>query len=94
LFVRIHRSGKHNNQSLSTEAVARIVRRRAVEAGVGALTPHDLRRALAAHLLDRGVDLLLVQKILRHRSVATTFIYDHRTESAQQAAMEVLFTGK
>lgn len=91
LFVRIHRSGKLTSQPLSTEAIARIVRKRAVEAGIGILTPHDLRRAMATHLLGAGVDLLLVQKILRHRSVSTTSIYDHRTEKAQHAAVEILF---
>jgi site-specific recombinase XerD len=92
LFVRIHRFGKLTTQPLSTEAIARIVRKRAVEAGIGILTPHDLRRAMATHLLGNGVDLLFVQKILRHRSVSTTASYDHRTEHAQHAAIEALFT--
>lgn len=91
LFVRIHRSGRLSSQPLSTEAIARIVRKRAVAAGIGVLTPHDLRRALATHLLGAGVDLLLVQRILRHRSVSTTAIYDRRTESAQRAAADGLF---
>jgi site-specific recombinase XerD len=91
LFVRIHRSSKLTNQPLSTEAIARIVRKRAMEAGIGVLTPHDLRRAMATHLLGNGVDLLLVQKILRHRSVSTTAIYDRRTEIAERAAADGLF---
>jgi site-specific recombinase XerD len=91
LFGRIHRSGKLINQPLSTEAIARIVHKRAVEAGIGVLTPHDLRRAMATHLLGAGVDLLLVQKILRHRSVSTTAIYDHRTDIDQRAAADGLF---
>jgi integrase len=42
---------------------------------VGELRPHDLRRAFATRLLETGVDVLLVQRILGHRSVATTAIY-------------------
>jgi site-specific recombinase XerD len=91
LFVRIHRSGKLTSQPLSTEAIARIVRKRAVAAGIGILTPHDLRRAMATHLLGAGIDLLLVQKLLRHRSVSTTAIYDRRTELAQREAANGLF---
>lgn len=94
LFVPIHRSGKLIFQPLSTEAVARVVRKRAVAAGFGAINPHDLRRALATHLLDRGVDLLIVQKILRHSSVSTTAIYDRRSEQAQHAAVEALFSSQ
>jgi site-specific recombinase XerC len=84
LFLPVHRSGALRQRRLSTEAVARIVARRANAAGVGDLRPHDLRRALATRLLETGVDVLLVQRILGHRSVATTQIYDCRIDSASQ----------
>jgi site-specific recombinase XerD len=93
LFVAIHRSGQLARQRMSTEAVARIVARRALEAGIGRLTPHDLRRAMATQLLAAGVDVFTVQQMLRHRSVTTTAIYDRRTEKAQQAATGLLFSG-
>jgi site-specific recombinase XerD len=86
LFVRIHRSGHIRPARLSTEAVARVVARRAAQAGVGELRPHDLRRALATRLLETGVDVLLVQRILGHRSVATTQIYDCRMDTLSQSA--------
>jgi site-specific recombinase XerD len=86
LFLPIHRSGSLLSRRLSAEAIARIVTRRAHIAGIGELRPHDLRRALATRLLETGVDVLLVQRILGHRSVATTQIYDCRVESAAQAA--------
>jgi len=86
LFTPIHRSGAVLARRLSTEAIARIVARRAQAAGVGALRPHDLRRALATRLLEAGVDVLLVQRILDHRSVATTQVYDCRIDSASQTA--------
>jgi site-specific recombinase XerD len=86
LFFPIHRSGVLLSRRLSTEAIARIVARRAHAAGVGELRPHDLRRAFATRLLERGVDVLLVQRILGHRSVATTELYDCRIDRVSHAS--------
>jgi site-specific recombinase XerD len=91
LFLPIHRSGTLRPQRLSAEAVARIVARRAHAAGIGELRPHDLRRALATHLLETGVDILVVQRILGHRSVATVQIYDCRIDTASQAVPPARF---
>jgi site-specific recombinase XerD len=38
-------------------------------------TPHDLRRACATHHYERGMDLLTVQQLLGHRSIAATIAY-------------------
>jgi site-specific recombinase XerD len=84
LFCSIHRSGALQRRRLSTEAVARIVAGRAHAAGVGKLHPHDLRRAFATRLLETGVDVLVVQRSLGHRSVTTTQIYDCRIDSASK----------
>ena len=68
-----------------SEAIARIVARRARAAAIGQLRPHDLRRALATRLLEPGVDVLHLRRILGHRSVTMTQIYDCRIDSASQA---------
>ncbi len=52
------------------------------------MTPHSLRHAYATHLIEAGVDLLEVQKILGHQWILTTVPYSHVTthngENAQQ----------
>jgi site-specific recombinase XerD len=47
---------------------------------------HSLRHSYATHLLDAGVDLLELQKILGHVSLLTTSKYTHLTSQAAQQA--------
>lgn len=84
-----HRGGRPrvSPRGLSPSAVARLVEAARLRAGVAPFTPHDLRRSFGTTLLDRGVDLSMVQKLMGHESVNTTTIYDRRGEREKSAAV-------
>jgi site-specific recombinase XerD len=51
---------------------------------------HSLRHSYATHLLEAGVDILALQKILGHVSLLTTSKYTHLTSHTTKAAEEYI----
>lgn len=60
------------------EFVRRILQRLAQAANVvRRVTPHMFRHSCATYLLEAGMDIRYVQRLLGHRSISTTEIYTH-----------------
>jgi site-specific recombinase XerD len=51
---------------------------------------HTLRHSYATHLLQKGVDIRLIQEYLGHESVETTMIYTQLTQPVQRPALEII----
>ena len=90
IFVAINKGASITGSRLDGRSLAEILRRRAQQAGIPPFSPHDVRRTTATHLLDRGIDIGVVQQMLGHKHVATTLLYDRRGEKAKQKAATLL----
>jgi len=67
--------------------IYRTVKRYGKLAGMASLKPHDLRHSFATRLLEEGIDLITIQQLLGHSSVATTEVYTQVTGTHLEAAI-------
>jgi integrase/recombinase XerD len=74
--------GKH----LSSRQISRLFKQTAREAGITKpVTLHTLRHSFATHLLERGVDIRVIQALLGHSKLTTTARYASVATIARQA---------
>jgi len=73
---------KQDTKTITTECVHRCLkatlRQSPIRKNVGC---HTLRHSYATHLLEAGVHLRVIQALLGHKSITSTFVYMHLTQS-------------
>lgn len=90
LFHPITKGGSIERRAMTPQALYDVLTKRAAEAGVKNLSPHDFRRTFVSDLLDKGADIATVQKLAGHATVNTTARYDRRGEAAKRKAVDLL----
>lgn len=90
LFWPINKGGAMNPARMTNQAVYNVLAKRAEQAGVRDISPHDLRRSCITDLLDAGADVLVVSRVAGHASPETTARYDRRGEQAKAKAAGLL----
>lgn len=67
--------------------IQRLIRRAMNAVGLNHVTLHDVRHSTASALINKGVDLYTVGKVLGHKSMASTARYAHLDMSTMNAAV-------
>lgn len=70
--------GQQPAKHLCDRSLGKVVERAARKAHIAKrVTPHTLRHCFATHLLEAGIALPVIQKLLGHKSIKTTMVYLH-----------------
>lgn len=79
----------HESEHTLSKSVSDIIGRTMRRAGVRG-TPHCLRHWYASALLENGIDIRVVQELMRHKSLATTQIYTKVPDGRRAEAIATL----
>lgn len=86
IFISGRSGGKYSSRSIQL-----IVKDASVRVGIlKDVTPHTLRHSFATHLLEGGINILTIQKLLGHRNLKTTTIYTHMSNPDYSMISRVL----
>lgn len=78
------------NKSLTTRHIWHLVKKWAEFAGIGKVTPHDLRRTAITRGLDLGHTYRQIQNGSGHKHIQSVVRYDHHRQSLEDNSINML----
>lgn len=88
LFLPVDQKGRieYRDAHIAPQTVYDVLARRGKQAGLAPFSPHDFRRTVIGDLLDAGIDIAIVARMMGHANVETTKRYDRRPEQVKRNA--------
>jgi len=92
LVCPVNKGGRAERRHFADDGdgIYKLVKARAIKAGVKQFSPHDFRRTFCSNLFDANTDTFTVQQLAGHESPATTAKYDRRGEETKRKAVQGL----
>lgn len=90
LFCRVGKGagGLATLVRVSSQAIYKLLHRRAGQAGGGRISARDVRRTFVENLLSAGMDIATVQQMAGHAARSTTSRYGRRSQRAHREPQE------
>ena len=86
-YVKIYRpkdflfNGQVSGKPISARTLQQVFRKMLTRSNIQKKASlHTLRHSYATHLMNKGIDLRIIQKLLGHKSIKTTLIYCHLSD--------------
>lgn len=77
-YLLINNKGFRLTERGVRDILTRVIKKTSIKKNI---SPHMIRHTFATHLINEGCNVLSVQKLLGHESIAATGIYTHVSES-------------
>ncbi len=79
-----------NKRRLTEQAFRTRLRRLSSDLGIQPhITPHRFRHSAATLLIEEGIDIRIVQRLLGHSSISTTEVYTYVSDASLMTALQV-----